>query len=260
MTVPQIYITSEVPTAELAGATNVLVLGNALGTDIHLWERAMPALAAHYSIVRFDMPGHGKSPIPTDSYTLEEVADAVVKALCEMGVESFDYAGVSVSGAIALEIAHKYPQHIKHSVVVCSGPYMGGPEGWTERIAQVESNGTASLVPTLPSRWFADDFITKDPGAVKALLDMVATTDDSAYIKTCEALGNYDARPFLDDITVPILVISGEIDPGAPPAVGEKIKEAVAGAQMVVIKGASHQAVVEKPLEVAKAMTSFLGN
>ena len=37
MTIPQIYVTSEVPAAELAGAHNVLVLGNALGTDIHLW-------------------------------------------------------------------------------------------------------------------------------------------------------------------------------------------------------------------------------
>lgn len=260
MTIPQIYVTSEVPAAELAGATNVLVLGNALGTDIHLWERAMPALAAHYAVVRFDMPGHGKSPIPTDSYTLEKVADAVIKAVSELGIQSFDYAGVSVAGAIALEIAHKYPQHIKHSVVVCSAPYMGGPEGWTERIAQVTASGTASLVPSLPSRWFSDDFITKDPGAVKALLDMVATTDDSAYIKTCEALGTFDARPYLADISVPILVISGEIDPGSPPAAGAIIKDGVPGAKQVIIPGASHQAVVEAPLEVAKAMTAFLGN
>ena len=80
MAVPQIYIVSETPEAQLVQAENVLFLGNALGTDIHLWERAMPALSAHYSIVRFDMPGHGLSPVPTSSYTLEEVADAVVRA------------------------------------------------------------------------------------------------------------------------------------------------------------------------------------
>ena len=259
MTTPQIYVTSEVPTAELAGATNVLVLGNALGTDIHLWERAMPALAAHYSIVRFDMPGHGKSPVPTASYNLEDVANAVVKAVSELGVEKFDYAGVSVAGAVALEIAHKYPDHVKHSVVLCSAPYMGGPENWADRIAQVTASGTASLVPALPPRWFSDDFITKDPGAVKALLDMVATTDDSAYIKTCEALGAFDARPYLADISVPVLVISGEVDPGSTPAAGALIKDGVPHGQQVIIPGASHQAVVESPLEVAKAITSFLG-
>ncbi|MDH6207121.1 alpha/beta fold hydrolase [Aurantimicrobium minutum] len=258
MTVPALFTVSEKPVADLAGADNVLFLGNALGTDTHLWDLALPTLAAKYSVVRFDMPGHGQSPIPTDSYTLEEVADALVAKADELGVEKFDYAGVSVSGAIALELANKYPERIKHSIVVCSAPYMGGPEGWAERIAQVSSSGTASLVPMLPPRWFSDGFIAKSPEAVKKVLNMVVATDDDSYIKTCEALGNYDARPFLSGITVPVLAISGEIDPGAPVSAGEFIKEGVPGADLVVIPGASHIAVVESPLEMAKNITDFL--
>lgn len=260
MTVPELYFVSEKPVAELTGAENVLFLGNALGTDTHLWDLALPTLAAKFSVIRFDMPGHGQSPVPTDTYTLEEIADALVAKADELGVESFDYTGVSVSGAIALEIAYKYPTRIKHSIVVCSAPYMGGPEGWAERIAQVSAAGTASLVPALPARWFSDNFIAKDPTAVKKTLDMVVATDDAGYIKTCEALGNYDARPFMTDISVPVLVISGEIDPGSPPAAGGIIADTVPGARQVIIPGASHQAVVEAPLEVAKAMTAFLNS
>ena len=258
MTVPVLFTVSEKPVSELKGADNVLFLGNALGTDTHLWDLALPTLAAKYSVVRFDMPGHGQSPVPTDPYTLEDVADALVAKADELGVEKFDYAGVSVSGAIALELAHKYPERIKHSVVVCSAAYMGGPEGWEERISQVNSSGTASLVPMLPARWFSDEFIAKSPEAVKKVLNMVVATDDASYIKTCEALGNYDARPFLADITVPVLVISGEIDPGSPPAAGAFISETVPGAQQVVIPGASHIAVVETPLDMAKHITDFL--
>jgi 3-oxoadipate enol-lactonase len=258
MTVPALFTVSEKPDAELTGADNVLFLGNALGTDTHLWDLALPTLAAKYSVVRFDMPGHGQSPIPVDSYTLEEIADALVAKADELGVEKFDYAGVSVSGAIALELAHKYPERIKHSVVVCSAAYMGGPEGWEERIAQVGSSGTASLIPALPARWFSDDFIAKSPEAVKKVLNMVVATDDASYIKTCEALGNYDARPFLAGISVPVLAISGEIDPGAPVSAGAFIAEQVPGASLVVIPGTSHIAVVEAPLELAKAIVTFL--
>jgi 3-oxoadipate enol-lactonase len=258
MTVPVLFTVSEMPVSELKGANNVLFLGNALGTDTHLWDLALPTLAAKYSVVRFDMPGHGKSPIPTDSYTLEDVADALVAKADELGVEKFDYAGVSVSGAIALELAHKYPERIKHSVVVCSAAYMGGPEGWEERISQVNSSGTASLVPMLPARWFSDGFVAKSPEAVKKVLNMVVATDDASYIKTCEALGNYDARPFLAGITVPVLALSGEIDPGAPVSAGTLISEQVPGASLVVIPGASHIAVVEAPLELAKAIVTFL--
>lgn len=258
MTVPALFFVSEKPVAQLTGADNVLFLGNALGTDTHLWDLALPTLAAKYSVVRFDMPGHGQSPIPADSYTLEEIADALVAKAAELGVEKFDYAGVSVSGAIALELAHKYPERIKHSIVLCSAAYMGGPEGWAERIAQVSKSGTASLVPLLPARWFSDDFIAKSPEAVKKVLNMVVATDDASYIKTCDALGNYDARPFLSAITVPVLAISGEIDPGAPVSAGAFIAEQVPGASLVVIPGASHIAVVEAPLELAKHITDFL--
>jgi len=258
MTVPALFTVSEKPVSELKGADNVLFLGNALGTDTHLWDLALPTLAAKYSVVRFDMPGHGKSPIPADSYTLEDVADALVTKADELGVEKFDYAGVSVSGAIALALAHKFPQRVKHAVVVCSGPYFGGPEMWNTRIEQVEQGGTASLIPALPGRWFSDDFIAKDSAAVKRTLDMVVATDDSSYIKTCEALGNFDARPYLSEISVPLLVISGEVDPGSPPAVGAHITKDAPHSQQVVITGASHIAVVEAPLEMAKNITDFL--
>jgi 3-oxoadipate enol-lactonase len=258
MTIPLIFASSERPAAELVGALNVLFLGNALGTDTHLWDLALPTLAAKHSVVRFDMPGHGLSPVPVDGFTLEEVADAIVAKADELGVEKFDYAGVSVGGAIALELANKYPHRLKRSIVVCSAPYMGGPEAWTDRIAQVENSGTASLVPALPARWFSEGFIAKDPGAVQKTLSMVVATDDSGYIKTCVALGAFDARSFLAEIAVPVLVISGEIDPGSPPEAGAVIAEKVPKAKQVVIPGASHLAVVEKPLEVAKAIVEFL--
>jgi 3-oxoadipate enol-lactonase len=252
------YISSERPIEELAGAQNVLFLGNALGTDTHLWDLALPTLVAKYSVVRFDMPGHGQSPVPAESFTLEEVADALVAKADELGISTFDYAGVSVAGAIALELAHKYPGRLRHSIVVCSAPYMGGPEGWAERMTQVKTSGTASLIPALPARWFTEDFFVRAPELVKHVLSMVVATDDASYIKTCVALGTFDARPYLASITVPMLVISGEMDPGSPPAAGAIISDTVPGAEQIIISGASHIAVVEKPLEVARSMVDFL--
>jgi pimeloyl-ACP methyl ester carboxylesterase len=129
---------------------------------------------------------------------------------------------------------------------------------WNARIEQVQQGGTASLIPALPPRWFSDDFIAKDPAAVKRTLDMVVATDDSSYIKTCQALGNFDARPYLSDIAVPLLVISGEVDPGSPPAVGAHITKDAPHSQQIVTTGASHMAAVEAPLEVAKEIVTFL--
>lgn len=260
MTVPELFFVSEKPAAELAGADNVLFLGNALGTDTHLWDLALPTLAAKYSVVRFDMPGHGQSPVPADSFTLEEIADAIVARADAWGIEKFDFAGVSVSGGIALELAAKFPNRVKHSIPVCSAAYMGGPANWSDRISQVREHGTASVVPSLPGRWFSEGFVRQDSGAVEKLLTMVARTDPHSYILTCEALAEFDIREQLAQISIPVLVISGEIDPGTTPEAGALIAQGIPSGRQVIIPGASHQSVVEKPLEVAKAIVTFLDN
>lgn len=260
MAVPHLNWQSTVTAEQLATSDNVVILGPALGTTTGLWDLALPTIAANHTVVRFDLPGHGQSAVAEKDFTLSELADGVIALADELGIKSFDYAGVSVSGAVALELAHRHPSRIKHAAVVCSGPYLGGPDAWIERINQVRSEGTAALVASLPDRWFAGDFVTKDPGTVEKLLSMVSSTDDEGYAQVCHALGTFDSRDYLPKISVPVLVISGELDPGATVAAGAVIAEAVPGARQIVISHASHQAVVEKPLEIAKELVDFFAS
>ncbi|MGH7000858.1 MAG: alpha/beta fold hydrolase, partial [Stellaceae bacterium] len=57
----------------------VLVLGNSLGTDMHLWDAQLSALAAHFRVLRYDMRGHGLSEAPADvdAYTIDDLAGDV---------------------------------------------------------------------------------------------------------------------------------------------------------------------------------------
>jgi 3-oxoadipate enol-lactonase len=247
-------------TGSFAGVDNVLILGPSLGSDTHLWDLAAPTLAQRHTLVRFDLPGHGESEVAQEDFSLEDIASTIVAYADSAGIERFDYAGVSVSGALALELAYRYPDRVKHAAVVCSAAFFGGPAGWAERIELVSSAGTAAVVPSIPERWFAPDFLAKDPGTVEKLLRTIAATDNDSYIRVCRALGDFDARPFLQDITVPILVVSGELDPGAPVEAGAAIVSAVPGSRQVVIAGTSHQAVVEKPLELAQELVSFFAS
>jgi pimeloyl-ACP methyl ester carboxylesterase len=117
--------------------------------------------------------------------------------------------------------------------------------------------GTGVLVEGTTDRWFAADFAAKHPDVVARLMTMVADADNESYAKLCEALGTFDARSTLASIAVPMLVISGELDPGTPPAQGALIAAAVPGARQIVIDGVSHQAVVEKPALVGQLLADF---
>lgn len=253
MVVPSLNFSTD-HKGSFAGINNVLILGPSLGSDTHLWDLAAPTLAQRHTLVRFDLPGHGTSEVAHDDFTLEDLAAAIVAYADASGIEHFDYAGVSVSGALALVLAYNYPERVKRAAVVCSAAYFGGPAGWAERIELVRTQGTAAVVPSIPERWFAPEFLSKDPGTVQKLLSTIAATDDDSYIRVCRALGEFDARPYLNEISVPVRVFSGELDPGASVEAGAAIVSAVAGSSQVVIAGTSHQAVVEKPLELAQEL------
>ena len=55
----------------------VLVLGNSLGTSRAVWDPQVPALAAHFRLLRFELPGHGGSPAPAGPYTIAQLGGAV---------------------------------------------------------------------------------------------------------------------------------------------------------------------------------------
>lgn len=257
MTVPRLAATTEINVADFGGRDDVLILGPSLGTGAALWDRLVAGLSKNYALVRWDLPGHGKSNPTDEPFTIAELAKAVVDVADALGVDQFDYAGVSIGGAVALQLALDYPDRIKHTAVVCSAAFLGGPGPWNERAEAVRESGTDQLVEAQRPRWFAPETLATDSDMAEALLDMVRAADDRSYARCCEAIGGYDVRSRLGEIDVPLLVISGELDPAAPPEAGAFIAEHVPGARQIVIKGAAHMAVAEKPGECTSALLDF---
>ncbi len=258
MSTPILVGTPSIATAQLVDRDDVLILGSALGTDVHLWDLALPTLQAKHSILRWDLPGHGKSPSATDSFTIAELAAGVIALADEYGIDRFDYAGVSVGGAVGLELARLYPERIKHLVTICTSPKSGTAEMWAERTQQVRAEGTAALLPGIPARWFAPDFPARDPQTTEKILAMIAATNDEDYAKLCEALGAFDGWPTLSGITAPTLIVVGALDPIATSGGASRTAEAVANGRALIIENTSHQAIAEKPLEVAREIADFL--
>lgn len=257
MTVPALAGTTELDAPTLAGRDDVVILGPSLGTDVHLWDLALPTITVHHTTLRWDLPGHGASAPATEAFSLADLAAGVIALADSLGVERFDYAGVSVGGAVGLELARLYPARVKSAVVVCSAAKIGETAAWTERASLVREQGTDVLVEGTRARWFAAEYPARHPEVVSRLMAMMTKTDGDSYARVCEALGAFDARPTLASITTPVLVISGELDPATPPEQGALIAATVPGARQIVINGVSHQAVVEKPAVVGQVLVDF---
>lgn len=90
-----------------AGTGEPLVLLHGIGGELYVWEPIFEALADARDVIALDLPGHGGSPqLPAGvSPTPAALAEAVAACLAELGIAEAHYAGNSLGGWIALELA-----------------------------------------------------------------------------------------------------------------------------------------------------------
>ncbi|MEB3967108.1 3-oxoadipate enol-lactonase [Streptomyces kunmingensis] len=236
-------------------AASPLVLGPSLGTSMALWDQVAPELSISHRVVRWDLPGHGKSDagLIGPGATVADLAGLVLDLADSLGLDRFAYAGVSLGGAVGLYLAVHHAERLSSLAVLCSSAHFGDAGPWRERAALVREEGTGGVAETAPARWFTPGF------TVPRLVADNRDADPGAYAACCDALAAFDLRDRLGEISVPTLLVAGRADPATPPAHLREIADAVPGAELVELAGASHLAVAERPEAVLGALRTHLG-
>ncbi|MFF1767539.1 3-oxoadipate enol-lactonase [Streptomyces sp. NPDC058249] len=227
-----------------------LLLGPSLGTSSALWDKVAPELSVTHRVIRWDLPGHGGSAADLigPGATVADLADLVLALADSLGVDRFAYAGVSLGGAVGLQLAVHHPERLGSLAVICSSAHFNGSKPWEERAETVRREGLAALAETANARWFTPGF------TVPELVEDHRTADPEAYAACCDALAAFDIRDRLETIGTPTLLIAGREDPATPPAHLREIADAVPGASLTEIAGASHLAPAERPEAVLAAL------
>ncbi|MFD2261430.1 3-oxoadipate enol-lactonase [Lacibacterium aquatile] len=235
----------------------VLMLGNPIGTDHTLWDPVLPLLKGKVRTLRFDTRGHGASDSPAGDYAIERLGRDALALINALQLVRVAYCGVSLGGMIGQWLAGSVPTRIVHFIPVCTTAYYGDPTPWAQRIATVQKEGMAAILPGLPGRWFTEGFIAKAPETVAAVQAMVGRQNPDGYSGCCAAIRDMDLRPLLGHIKARTSVIVGDADPATPPAMGEAIAAAIPDARLTVLK-TSHFAHVEVPDALATAILAAL--
>lgn len=255
MSVPRIALTAPIGPDEAP----LLVLGPSLGTSTILWENTLPALAARYRVVAWDLPGHGAAPSATGSFTVADLADAVADAVRALDSASGPvlYAGVSLGGATGLELGLRHPDLVSALAIVASGAQLGDPDAWHERAATVRAQSTSVLIIPSAQRWFAPGSIEREPELSGRLLHALRDADAESYALCCEALAAYDVRDRLGELRMPVLALWGEHDAVAPHAKADEIAAGVADGRAEMVPGVAHLPPAEAPEPTATALLAF---
>ncbi len=75
-----------------------LILSSSLGTSLHMWDAQVATFAQDFRVVRYDRRGHGRSGVPAGPYTMERLGRDALAVADELGLETFDWCGLSMGG------------------------------------------------------------------------------------------------------------------------------------------------------------------
>jgi pimeloyl-ACP methyl ester carboxylesterase len=232
------------------------------------WLANIPALAERHRVIAVDLPGFGGSdPLP-----VEEAFDGYVGSLCalldELAIPSVALVGHSLGGLVALSFAAQEPARSRCLVLVSGGGVELSPirlraiqiafrclaavlaVPGAHRLLTTRVIGRLVMAPAVHAgRDVPPDLLRR------MVPQRVSPGFMDAVRRGSEQLTVLDLRL----VTAPALLIWGRHDRILPVAAGEQLDRSLLQSRLVVIDGAGHCAMFERPAEFLELATNFLG-
>ena len=228
-------------------ARRAIVLINALGSDLRIWDDVAPLLSRDFRVVRYDKRGHGLSETGPDRYDMADYARDLAGLMDGLGVTRATIVGLSIGGLIAQELYRQRPDLFASMVLSDTAAKIGDDASWDARIAAIGAGGVEAIADAVLERWFTVDFRTRRADDLVGWRTMLVRTPTQGYLAACGALKRADLRPHARDIRVPTLCLVGDQDGSTPVALVRETAALIGGARFEVIAGAGHIPGIEKP-------------
>jgi len=247
--------------------TVVLVhgLGDKAAQD---WNGLTRQLSREFRVVRFDLPGFGRSSKGNAAYTPDNYA-SLIRYLAERHIRAqpFFLIGHSMGGAIALRYAARYPQDVS-GLVLIDVPGILQRSVYSQHLAR---QGLGSMVPGLSvaandplgnllsaalsgveKKQLMPELVLQFPQTRQKLLN-----GEPAKIAGL-ALALEDFTRDITTIKIPTLILWGERDTVAPLRTGRLLAAMLPRSQLTVFTGSGHVPMDDVPEQFNNTVLGFL--
>jgi len=260
----------------------VLIMG--LGAQLIDWPLPFCEMlaAAGFHVIRFDNRDAGLSTSldhlgPPDlaalfagyldaaPYRLSDLADDTVGLLDALGIDRAHLVGASLGGMVAQQTVIDHPDRVRSlaSIMSTTGDRAVGqatPEARTVLGRPPAANSEEAIANTVRSSRIIGS--TGFPVTDQELLARATAKYDRSYrpVGTLRqfvaAAASPDRTPGLRQVTVPTVVIHGEVDPLIDVSGGRATAAAVPGAELLVIPGMGHDLPAGAQAQIAAAIAA----
>ena len=244
----------------ITGKGPALFLTHGIGASEDAWRFVLPDLSKHFSVVTYDIRGHGKSPVTHKNFTLNELVLDLERIREKSQFDKAHFAGHSLGGMIAPAYALKFPEHtlsVGLLSTVAGRSEEDSKKVWNV-IDEMEKNGIEKTLQTLTTRWFTDEFIKKNSDLVERRLKQVLEIDPEVFLNVFKIYAKTEMYPWLRNISKPCLLLTGEHDGGCSPKHNKKMAKEIKNSKLVILPNYKHSFLIETLHEVAECLIKFI--
>lgn len=237
-----------------AGQGPAVILLHGMGGIKESWMGNFGALAAGSHVYAIDQIGFGHSDKPLLDYKVATFVDFLYAFMQTQNIGKATLVGNSFGGWIALDFTVQHPDMVEKLVLVDSAGLT-----WQQPLVELNPSSVAAT-RTLLESVFYDKKAISDDDAQQVFTQRMRNNDGYTIQRAVAGFATpqfEDAK--LGSIHVPTLVMWGRQDELIPLASGEKLRDGISGAKLVVFEQCGHVPQIEKSAEFNRALLEFLG-
>ena len=246
---------------ERVGGGPPLVFVHGAASDARLWRPQLAALADEFTVVAWDEPGAGRSSDVPAQFGLADYAGCLAALIEALALAPAHVVGISWGGTVVQELYRHHPELV--ATLVLADTYAGwkGSLPPEEVRARVTGTSRALGAPAQefdPARALPGLFAGDPPAEFVPLLgEMAADVRPESMRTALSVMAGADQRDLLPSISVPTLLIWGELDARSPLSVARQFERAIPDTELVVIPSAGHVSNLERPELFNDAVREF---
>ena len=239
-----------------------LVFIHGVGLDHRMWSEQLDYLS-EFSLLTYDLIGHGKTTCNKDKLTLEDFSNQLLEILNHLKIEKINLIGFSLGSLIALDFSARYQKKLEKLVLIGT-TYKRSDQ---ERSLVLDRFNQAKLNKPISNqalkRWFSDKYLEENPETYDLFTDILNKKheDHNNFLKAYELFANHhDDITSIKKINRKTLVMTGSDDIGSTPKMSKELVKDLVNSAYIEIQDGKHLCSIECSDDVNMNIKNFINN
>jgi 3-oxoadipate enol-lactonase len=234
---------------EVHGDGPAIVFAHGAGGNHLSWWQQVPVFTRQYCCITFDHRGFGQSSDSPNGPGSQAFVEDLKQLLDHLKIERASLVAQSMGGRTCLGFTLEYPDRVQALVMADTTGGFADP-----RMAQLRAEGEVAMTgPNPPPRTYARHFPHEQP-APAFLYEQIRALNPPRRETPAPGPTAEQVRA----LQTPTLLIVGEHDVIAPPAVMKMFQSYIPHARLAEVAGAGHSVYFEKPEAFNRIVSEFL--